>query len=81
MAATTEAQDIELQSADASAGIPANSAASIEQPTNLTRDIILKLLSAGFSFFFAGLNDGAFGALTPYMIRTWHIGTGLVAVM
>lgn len=40
-----------------------------------------KILAIGFSFLFAGLNDGSLGALTPYVIRTYHVGTEMVALM
>jgi hypothetical protein len=41
----------------------------------------LKLLSAGFSFFVAGTNDGSMGALLPYVIQNYNIGTSFVALM
>lgn len=40
-----------------------------------------KLLVAGFSFFCAGINDGTLGPLIPYIIDTFHIGTGEIAIM
>lgn len=40
-----------------------------------------KLLVAGFSLFCAGANDGTLGPLIPYIINTFHIGTGEVAIM
>ena len=54
---------------------------SAEGPTPLTRGIQIKLLSAGFSFFFAGTNDGSLGPLVPYTIITYNISTTFVAVM
>jgi hypothetical protein len=47
----------------------------------LNRSNSLKLVAAGFSFFFAGTNDGSLGALTPYILRTYNVGTGYVALM
>lgn len=41
----------------------------------------LKLSSAGFSFFVAGTNDGSMGALLPYMLQDYHIGTSFIALM
>lgn len=41
----------------------------------------LKLFCAGFSFFYAGTNDGTTGPLLPYMLQTYHVSTGLVTVM
>ncbi|KAJ5351503.1 hypothetical protein N7452_000477 [Penicillium brevicompactum] len=40
-----------------------------------------KILSAGVSFFVAGVNDGSLGSLIPYVIRTYSIGTNMVAVL
>ncbi|KAK8109614.1 Major facilitator superfamily domain- general substrate transporter [Apiospora kogelbergensis] len=40
-----------------------------------------KLLVAGFSFFCAGINDGTLGPLIPYIIDTFHIGTGEIAII
>jgi hypothetical protein len=42
---------------------------------------IFKLVVAGFSFFCAGVNDGTLGPLIPYMLKTFGIGTGNVAIM
>ncbi|KAM0254371.1 hypothetical protein ACHAQJ_006840 [Trichoderma viride] len=39
----------------------------------------LKLISAGFSFFVAGANDGSIGALIPYIIREYNISTAIVS--
>ncbi|KAK0117177.1 hypothetical protein ONS96_013010 [Cadophora gregata f. sp. sojae] len=39
----------------------------------------LKLMSAGFSFFVAGVNDGSTGALVPYIIRDYGINTAIVS--
>ncbi|RFU35480.1 hypothetical protein B7463_g876, partial [Scytalidium lignicola] len=41
----------------------------------------LKLLSSGFSFFVAGANDGSMGALIPYILRNYNVGTSLIAVL
>ena len=47
----------------------------------LSKGNTAKILAIGFSFLFAGLNDGSLGALTPYVIRTYHVGTEMVALM
>ncbi|KAL2427300.1 hypothetical protein ABEF95_011395 [Exophiala dermatitidis] len=47
----------------------------------LDRRSILKLVCAGFSFFFAGTNDGTTGPLLPYMLHEYNISTGLVTVI
>ena len=56
-------------------------ALSTQQSPALTRQVRIRVLSAGFSFFFAGMNDGSLGPLVPYMLRTYNIGTSFVAVM
>lgn len=45
----------------------------------LSKSVYLKLISAGFSFFVAGVNDGSIGALIPYVIRQFDINTAIVS--
>ncbi|KAI0840250.1 MFS general substrate transporter [Hypoxylon sp. FL0890] len=40
-----------------------------------------KLVVAGYSFFCAGVNDGTLGPLIPYIISSFGIGTGEVAII
>ncbi|RGP72602.1 hypothetical protein FLONG3_6610 [Fusarium longipes] len=40
---------------------------------------LLKILSAGFSFFVAGVNDGSIGALVPHIIRDYRVTTAIVS--
>jgi hypothetical protein len=47
----------------------------------MTRGNTIKTVVAGFSFFFAGTNDGSLGPLTPYILKTYHVGTEYVALM
>jgi hypothetical protein len=54
---------------------------SAEQPTQLSRKVVLKLLSCGFSFFVAGTMDGSLGPLIPYMLRSYNIGTSFISIM
>lgn len=42
---------------------------------------ILKLIVAGYSFFCAGVNDGTLGPLIPYILSSFGIGTGEIAIM
>lgn len=42
---------------------------------------LLKLFSAGFSFFVAGVNDGCLGPLIPYVVRVYGISTAVVSIM
>jgi hypothetical protein len=63
--------------------------ASAETPENEAQDrtppeikwMYTKILSAGVSFFVAGVNDGSLGSIIPYVIRTYGIGTNMVAVL
>ncbi|RBR06345.1 hypothetical protein FVER53590_07633 [Fusarium verticillioides] len=40
---------------------------------------LLKIFSAGFSFFVAGVNDGSIGALVPHIIRDYNVTTAIVS--
>lgn len=52
-----------------------------DQNTRLDKRIILKLISASFSFMVAGVNDGSVGAIIPYLIRDYRVSTALVSSM
>ncbi|KAI1429421.1 major facilitator superfamily domain-containing protein [Xylaria sp. FL1777] len=41
----------------------------------------LKLIVAGYSFFCAGVSDGTLGPLIPYILSSFHISTGEIAVI
>ncbi|KID84527.1 Major facilitator superfamily domain, general substrate transporter [Metarhizium guizhouense ARSEF 977] len=48
--------------------------------TTTTTDTVAEtLISVGFSFFVAGVNDGSTGALLPYVIREHGISTAIVS--
>lgn len=47
----------------------------------LTPFLKVKLASAAFAFFTAGVNDGSLGALVPYILRTYDIATGSIAIL
>lgn len=51
------------------------------EPLPHSRATILKLASAGLSFFCAGMNDGSLGALVPYILRHYDINTDLVSIV
>ncbi|KAI8625389.1 MFS general substrate transporter [Xylariaceae sp. FL1651] len=42
---------------------------------------LLKLIVAGYSFFCAGVNDGTLGPLIPYILSSFQIGTGEIAII
>ncbi|KAJ4299263.1 hypothetical protein N0V90_004507 [Kalmusia sp. IMI 367209] len=52
-----------------------NSEATGSENNILNKKNVIKILAVGFSYIFAGLNDGSLGALTPYILRTYHVGT------
>ncbi|KAI0123000.1 major facilitator superfamily domain-containing protein [Xylariales sp. AK1849] len=74
--------ELELQpvSQDAEASVPAT-----EPPEDAVEreaaSPIFKLIIAGYSFFCAGVNDGTLGPLIPYILSTFRIGTGEVAII
>ncbi|KAL7792550.1 MFS general substrate transporter [Trichoderma ceciliae] len=53
--------------------------AAQEPKERFNKSAYLKLISASFSFFVAGVNDGSIGALMPYVIREFHISTAIVS--
>lgn len=56
---------------------------SDDAPQTSKRDFktYLRLISVGFSFFVAGVNDGSIGALLPYIIRDYGITTAIVSAV
>ncbi|KAE9363528.1 MFS transporter [Stipitochalara longipes BDJ] len=54
---------------------------SAEQPMPLSRKVVLKILSSGFSFFVAGTIDGSRGPLVPYMLLSYDIGTSFISII
>jgi len=80
--------DIELRSRHPDETLFTENASSVppHHTTEVTPDDatplpLLKLLSAGFSFFVAGTNDGSIGALIPYILSSYHIGTSFIAIL
>ncbi|KAL1610044.1 hypothetical protein SLS60_001709 [Paraconiothyrium brasiliense] len=74
---------IELQSnsQNPSPAVQTNVASAPSDGLVLNKENLIKILTVGFSFIFAGLNDGSLGALTPYILRTYHVGTEYVALI
>ncbi|KAL4742442.1 major facilitator superfamily domain-containing protein [Aspergillus similis] len=56
-------------------------ALQIEAEPPAPRLLLLKLISSGFSFFVAGLNDGSLGALIPYIRQEYDIDTNMVSIV
>ena len=49
-------------------------------PLEVTPLVLLKVISAAFCFFNAGVNDGSLGALIPYILRSYNINTAWMAI-
>jgi fucose permease len=49
-------------------------------PLEVTPLVLLKVISAAFCFFNAGVNDGSLGALIPYILRSYNISTAWMAI-
>lgn len=49
-------------------------------PLEVTPIVMLKVMSAAFCFFNAGVNDGSLGALIPYILRGYNISTAYMAI-
>ncbi|KAL3427933.1 glucose and galactose transporter [Phlyctema vagabunda] len=54
---------------------------TVDAPAPITSRVALKLSSACFAFCVAGITDGSFGALVPYILDGYEIGTGSVAII
>ena len=65
---------VDLQGPHQEASVP-------DERLPLDRRTLLKLLSSGFSFFFAGCNDGSIGTLIPYLLEAYSISTSFVAII
>ncbi|KAH7130251.1 major facilitator superfamily domain-containing protein [Dendryphion nanum] len=55
--------------------------AEADTSNSLTTRNVLKIAAIGFSLFFSSTNDGSLGALTPYIIRSYNVGTEYVALI
>lgn len=51
------------------------------EPEPQTPRLLLKLISAGFAFYVAGVNDGSLGALIPYIREAYDIDTNMVSIV
>lgn len=76
-------EEIELQPLphESSTARPGGEGRTVNEETRLTKQTLFKVIAASISFFFAGNNDGSLGALTPYILRTYNVGTEYVAFM
>jgi len=43
------------------------------------KGLLFKFISAGFSFFVAGVNDGSLGALVPYVSHVYGVNLAVVS--
>jgi hypothetical protein len=74
-------EEIELQSTHHSGNLDTDTDGAVDGSTTLTRTNLLRVIAASLTFFLAGNNDGSLGALTPYILRTYSVGTQYVALM
>jgi hypothetical protein len=74
-------EEIELESRQLERNTDLNVPQTTNNDTALTRKNLLRVIAASITFFFAGNNDGSLGALTPYILRTYDVGTEYVALM
>lgn len=58
---------------------PPTAETETSQRQGYDRATYLKLISSGFSFFVAGVNDGSIGALLPYVIREYSVTKAIVS--
>ncbi|KAJ5481619.1 Major facilitator superfamily domaingeneral substrate transporter [Penicillium sp. IBT 31633x] len=80
MSTQTQTETIVLRTRASTEAIPRE----LEIPNNGPREpkwLYFKIISAGTSFFVAGVNDGSLGSLIPYVLRTYDIGTNMVAIL
>ncbi|KAJ5940806.1 hypothetical protein N7516_000974 [Penicillium verrucosum] len=81
MSTQTQTETIVLQTRASTEATPTENETSQDSRPPEPKWIYAKVLSAGLSFFVAGVNDGSLGSLIPYVIRTYDIGTNMVAVL
>ncbi|KAJ5924216.1 Major facilitator superfamily domain general substrate transporter [Penicillium verhagenii] len=85
MSTQTQTETIVLQPRNANTQLqePESSVSQESEPNQQpqTKWLYPKIFSAGVSFFVAGVNDGSLGSLIPYIIRSYDIGTNMVAVL
>jgi hypothetical protein len=74
--------DIALRTIEQSSPEPIlNDLANEDASSGLDKTTIVRLVAAGFSYFFAGTNDGSLGAVTPYILRTYNVGTQYISIL
>ncbi|KAJ5950375.1 uncharacterized protein N7479_008788 [Penicillium vulpinum] len=81
MSTLTQTETIVLQTRASTEAIPAENETSQDSGPPQPKWMYAKILSAGLSFFVAGVNDGSLGSLIPYVLRTYNIDTDMVAVL
>ena len=81
MSTQTQTETIVLQTIASTEATPAENETFQDLRAPEPKWMYAKILSAGLSFFVAGVNDGSLGSIIPYVIRTYDIGTNMVAVL
>jgi hypothetical protein len=78
---TASPEEIELETNQPDKNTHLERSQPANDDTSLTCKTLFRVIAASISFFFAGNNDGSLGALTPYILRTYGVGTEYVALM
>lgn len=72
--------ELEANLPEPQAPSPTNNASEVIAPLEVTGLVKLKVFSAAFCFFNAGISDGSLGALIPYILRHYDISTSWMAL-
>ena len=54
---------------------------TVDAVPKMTKADLLRVLTAGYFFFCAGVNDGSIGPLIPYLLQAYNISTNFVSIM
>lgn len=54
---------------------------TIEVIPTMSKADLLRVLTAGYFFFCAGVNDGSIGPLIPYLLQAYDINTNIVSIV
>ena len=54
---------------------------TVEVVPKMKRGDLLRVLTSGYFFFCAGVNDGSIGPLIPYLLQAYDINTNFVSIL
>lgn len=88
MAEGTASEAIELHEHSAkrpenvdSEGNAIGSQQQVDAVAPMTKADLIRVFTAGYAFFCAGVNDGSLGPIIPYLLRSYNIGTNFVSIV